>query len=79
MSSGLEEKWLFWIDHGGPFTEIVARRPAGQMVAPKLLFKNPEQSRDAAIAALRVQNYETIWGSTPAEMGQFVSLSFGNP
>ena len=42
--------WQFWIDRGGTFTDIVARRPDGSLVTHKLLSGNPERYRDAAIA-----------------------------
>jgi len=45
--------WEFWIDRGGTFTDIVARRPDGELVAHKLLSDNPEQYRDAAVAGIR--------------------------
>ncbi|HAK90732.1 MAG TPA: 5-oxoprolinase [Massilia timonae] len=45
--------WRFWIDRGGTFTDIVARRPDGQLVTHKLLSENPEQYRDAAVAGIR--------------------------
>src|SRR5690606_33339531 len=46
-------KWQFWIDRGGTFTDIVARRPDGSLVTAKLLSDNPEQYRDAAVAGIR--------------------------
>jgi len=46
-------KWDFWIDRGGTFTDIVARRPDGEIVAHKLLSENPEAYRDAAIQGIR--------------------------
>src|SRR5450830_705276 len=45
--------WQFWIDRGGTFTDIVARRPDGSLATHKLLSENPEQYRDAAIAGIR--------------------------
>ena len=45
--------WQFWIDRGGTFTDIVARRPDGQLITHKLLSENPEQYRDAAVAGIR--------------------------
>jgi 5-oxoprolinase (ATP-hydrolysing) len=45
--------WQFWIDRGGTFTDIVARRPDGALVAHKLLSDHPEAYRDAAIAGIR--------------------------
>jgi 5-oxoprolinase (ATP-hydrolysing) len=46
-------RWDFWIDRGGTFTDIVARRPDGELVAHKLLSDNPEAYRDAAIQGIR--------------------------
>src|SRR6266850_5168796 len=45
--------WQFWIDRGGTFTDIVARRPDGSIAAHKLLSENPGRYRDAAIAGIR--------------------------
>jgi 5-oxoprolinase (ATP-hydrolysing) len=45
--------WQFWIDRGGTFTDIVARRPDGALLTHKLLSENPEQYRDAAVAGIR--------------------------
>ena len=45
--------WQFWIDRGGTFTDIVARRPDGTLATHKLLSENPEQYADAAIAGIR--------------------------
>src|SRR5438105_11923807 len=46
-------KWQFWIDRGGTFTDIVALRPDGRILAHKLLSENPGRYRDAAIAGIR--------------------------
>lgn len=46
-------RWQFWIDRGGTFTDIVARRPDGTLVVHKLLSENPEQYRDAALQGIR--------------------------
>lgn len=45
--------WEFWIDRGGTFTDIVARRPDGALVTHKLLSENPEHYADAAVAGVR--------------------------
>jgi 5-oxoprolinase (ATP-hydrolysing) len=49
MSKG----WQFWIDRGGTFTDVVARRPDGVLVTHKLLSENPGRYADPAIAAIR--------------------------
>jgi 5-oxoprolinase (ATP-hydrolysing) len=47
------DRWQFWIDRGGTFTDIVGRRPDGSLATHKLLSDNPEQYRDAAVAGIR--------------------------
>ena len=46
-------QWQFWIDRGGTFTDIVARRPDGTLVTAKLLSENPERYADAAVQGIR--------------------------
>jgi 5-oxoprolinase (ATP-hydrolysing) len=46
-------RWQFWIDRGGTFTDIVARRPDGTLTTHKLLSENPERYGDAAVAGIR--------------------------
>lgn len=53
MSTPFEQRWQFWIDRGGTFTDIVAKRPDGTLITHKLLSENPEQYRDAAVAGIR--------------------------
>ena len=45
--------WQFWVDRGGTFTDLVARRPDGTLTAYKLLSENPERYPDAAIQGIR--------------------------
>lgn len=52
MSTGFGT-WEFWIDRGGTFTDIVARRPDGGLETRKLLSENPERYRDAAVQGIR--------------------------
>src|SRR5919106_2890871 len=47
------ERWEFWIDRGGTFTDVVARRPGGSLVARKLLSDNPDRYADAAVEGIR--------------------------
>jgi 5-oxoprolinase (ATP-hydrolysing) len=49
----VDGRWEFWIDRGGTFTDIVARRPDGHLVARKLLSDHPAAYRDAAVAGIR--------------------------
>ncbi|RFB82061.1 5-oxoprolinase [Rhizobium leguminosarum bv. trifolii] len=46
-------QWDFWVDRGGTFTDIVARRPDGSLIAHKLLSENPEAYRDPAVHGIR--------------------------
>ncbi|WP_424970440.1 hydantoinase B/oxoprolinase family protein [Dinoroseobacter sp. S76] len=45
--------WQFWVDRGGTFTDIVARRPDGALQTHKLLSENPERYADAAVQGVR--------------------------
>jgi len=47
------QKWQFWIDRGGTFTDIVARDPDGRLTTHKLLSENPGRYSDAAIAGIK--------------------------
>jgi 5-oxoprolinase (ATP-hydrolysing) len=47
------EKWHFWIDRGGTFTDVVARSPEARILARKLLSENPGAYDDAALEAIR--------------------------
>ncbi|OYU15747.1 MAG: 5-oxoprolinase [Alphaproteobacteria bacterium PA4] len=40
--------WEFWVDRGGTFTDIVARRPDGTLATLKLLSEDPGHYADAA-------------------------------
>ncbi|MFD1786538.1 hydantoinase B/oxoprolinase family protein [Sphingomonas floccifaciens] len=46
-------EWQFWIDRGGTFTDVVARRPDGTLTTAKLLSIDPDRRYDAAEAAIR--------------------------
>jgi 5-oxoprolinase (ATP-hydrolysing) len=47
------ERWEFWIDRGGTFTDVIGLRPDGTLIAHKLLSDNPEAYRDAAVQGIR--------------------------
>ncbi|NNE85073.1 MAG: 5-oxoprolinase, partial [Alphaproteobacteria bacterium] len=53
MNVSSTDLWQFWIDRGGTFTDIVARRPDGSLATHKLLSENPEHYRDAAVQGIR--------------------------
>jgi 5-oxoprolinase (ATP-hydrolysing) len=46
-------RWQFWIDRGGTFTDIVAQRPDGELLVHKLLSENPGRYTDAPIQGIR--------------------------
>lgn len=46
-------RWDFWIDRGGTFTDLVARRPDGGLLTHKLLSENPRRYADAAVQGIR--------------------------
>jgi 5-oxoprolinase (ATP-hydrolysing) len=46
-------RWEFWIDRGGTFTDVVARRPDGRLAVRKLLSEDPGRYEDAVLAGIR--------------------------
>ena len=73
-------RWQFWIDRGGTFTDVVARRPdGGGLVTHKLLSDNPEHYRDAAIQGIRevlgLAPGEPIRGVDAVKMGTTVATN----
>lgn len=46
-------KWSFWIDRGGTFTDILGKAPNGEIHPLKLLSENPASYEDAAIEGIR--------------------------
>jgi 5-oxoprolinase (ATP-hydrolysing) len=63
MMTTINKKWQFWIDRGGTFTDIVARKPDGQLLAHKLLSVDTERYTDAAMHGIR-----TILGLGPEDV-----------
>jgi 5-oxoprolinase (ATP-hydrolysing) len=45
-------RWDFWIDRGGTFTDVIGRDPHGRLHARKLLSESPAYT-DAAVQAIR--------------------------
>ncbi len=56
-TTSLPNRWQFWIDRGGTFTDVVGKRPNADgtytLLTHKLLSENPEQYPDAAVAGIR--------------------------
>src|SRR6202034_4108055 len=64
-AGGRGGRWQFWIDRGGTFTDVVARRPDGTIVTHKLLSEPVQgdgEYTDPAVAAIR-----HLLGVGPAE------------
>ncbi|MDZ7905835.1 MAG: hydantoinase/oxoprolinase N-terminal domain-containing protein [Cypionkella sp.] len=69
------DKWQFWVDRGGTFTDIVARKPDGSLMTHKLLSENPELYEDAAVYGIR-----TLLGLGPRdtlEPGRIAAVKMG--
>lgn len=72
--------WQFWIDQGGTFTDIVARRPDGTVVVHKLLSENPDRYKNAPIHGMRelmgLSVYEPLAGQIASvKMGTTVATN----
>src|ERR1700721_1163888 len=48
----MSDRWQFWIDRGGTFTDIVGYAPDGRLHTHKLLSENPSQYADAAVEGI---------------------------
>ncbi|MEV6208071.1 hydantoinase B/oxoprolinase family protein [Kitasatospora sp. NPDC051914] len=53
--------WQFWVDRGGTFTDVVARRPDGRILTCKVLSED-RRHRDPAVQGIR-----TLLGLGPEE------------
>ncbi|WP_434222243.1 hydantoinase B/oxoprolinase family protein [Limnospira platensis CENA597] len=53
MAENFAGKYQFWVDRGGTFTDIVARKPDGSLVTHKLLSENPQRYQDAVVAGIK--------------------------
>jgi 5-oxoprolinase (ATP-hydrolysing) len=49
----MNQRWQFWIDRGGTFTDVVGYAPDGRLHTEKLLSENPLQYPDAAVEGIR--------------------------
>ncbi len=67
--------WQFWIDRGGTFTDIVARRPDGTTVTHKLLSDNPRRYHDAPIQGIR--DLLGLTGDEPLPWSRVDSVKMG--
>jgi len=68
-------RWQFWIDRGGTFTDIVARRPDGSIATHKLLSENPGRYADAALAGIR--KILNLNEGEPIPAGQIEAVKMG--
>lgn len=71
--------WQFWIDRGGTFTDVVARRPDGSLLTRKLLSEDPDRYEDAALEGIRevmgLRPDQPIRGVDAVRMGTTVATN----
>ncbi len=67
--------WQVWIDRGGTFTDLVARRPDGKIVTLKLLSENPDRYQDAALQGIR--DLLGLGGNEPIPPGAVAEVRMG--
>src|SRR5262249_11314298 len=67
--------WDFWIDRGGTFTDVIARRPDGTLATRKLLSENPEAYSDAAVQGIR--DLLDLGRSEPIPAGRIGAVKMG--
>src|SRR5687767_13204748 len=49
----MADRWEFWIDRGGTFTDVIGRAPDASLRTLKLLSDNPDAYADAAVEGVR--------------------------
>ena len=69
------QRWQFWIDRGGTFTDIVARDPEGSITTHKLLSENPGRYADAALQGIR--DVLGIEAATPLPASDIAAVKMG--
>src|SRR5579883_3661007 len=69
------ERWDFWIDRGGTFTDIIGRAPDGRLRAHKLLSENPEAYADAAVQG--ISELLGLAAGAPIPEGRIGSVKMG--
>ncbi|QDY70863.1 hydantoinase B/oxoprolinase family protein [Qingshengfaniella alkalisoli] len=70
------EKWQFWVDRGGTFTDLVGRSPHRTLHTIKLLSEAPDHYQDAAVEGIRRLMSEHGEGSIEAvKMGTTVATN----
>ena len=71
----MTDKWDFWIDRGGTFTDVIGHAPDGRIIQKKLLSENPEAYRDAAVQGIR--ELLGIAGGAPVPSHQIGEVKMG--
>src|SRR5579863_9618696 len=66
-------RWDFWIDRGGTFTDVIGRDPEGRLQVRKLLSESPAYT-DAAVQAIRDLLGLAAGAAIPADMIGFVKM-----
>ncbi|MBX9724301.1 MAG: hydantoinase/oxoprolinase family protein, partial [Candidatus Obscuribacterales bacterium] len=63
----VNQKWSFWIDRGGTFTDVIARTPEGKLLTRKILSESSHR-RDSAVHGIK--EILAANNSSLAELGQ---------
>ena len=74
-NGAMKSGWQFWIDRGGTFTDVVAKKPDGELITHKLLSENQEAYRDAAVQGIR--DLLGIAKDAPIPAGQIEAVKMG--
>ena len=69
--------WRFWIDRGGTFTDLVARRPDGRLEVRKVLSEQPGVPGDPAVRAIRELLGLDPGGGEPIPAGWIAEVRLG--
>ncbi len=67
--------WQFWVDRGGTFTDIVARRPNGTFQVYKLLSEHPSAYQNSVLHGIR--EILGLEAEAPIPPGQIAAIKMG--
>ncbi|MBN2526149.1 MAG: hydantoinase B/oxoprolinase family protein [Deltaproteobacteria bacterium] len=75
MTRHHSNKWQFWVDRGGTFTDVIGKSPNGDIISRKYLSDNPNQYADAAMFGID-RILESTTGA-PSDTADIEALKMG--
>ena len=75
----IDNKWQFWVDRGGTFTDIIAKKPNGELESLKLLSENSKSYSDPIEKGIEIFfNKNNFWDNLFKQFKFFEDEKFSN-